>query len=269
MIWQLICTLKTRCSSPRTAGRNEAHGCTGRLPDARLSEPESPSWIKLPFRIPERLLSGTSDALRVIELTSARLRKDIDGLAEVPGDVPPDRVADLPAAPRQDGPASKAPADAAWRLRLLRAAWGPDSHPLSSGTMQSLTAGLPADVTVDLTGFEAMCVFPPPIGRIVLNLLLLAAESLPMGGTIRLAGSADDLFLRIAGVGAAWPAGMAICAVDEAAAVTAITDAAMTGAGGVQMPLTTLLAHASGVRLSFLLASSSRGEPPILRLGGG
>jgi histidine phosphotransferase ChpT len=225
----------------------------------------------LPFRIPERLLSGASDAFRVIELTSARLRKDIDGLAEVPGDVlPAGRVADPPASAWHDGPASKAPADPGCRLRLLRAAWGPGSHPLSSGTLQSLAAGLPADVALDLTSVEASCVFPPLIGRIVLNLLLLAAESLPMGGTIRLAGSADDLFLQIAGVGAAWPAGMAVCAVDEGAAVTAITDAAMTGAGGVQMPLTALLAHTSGVRLSFLLSSSSsRGEPPMLRVGGG
>jgi hypothetical protein len=222
----------------------------------------------LPFRILERLLSGTSDVFRVIELTSARLRKDIDGLTEVPGDVPGGRVADRPVAARHNGPASKAPTDPAWRLRLLRAAWGPNGHPLSSGTLRAFAAGLPADLTVDLTGVEARCVFPAPIGRIVLNLLLVAEESLPTGGTITLAGSADDLFLRIAGDGAAWPTGMAVCAVDEAAAVTAITDAAMTGAGSVQMPLTTLLAHTSRVRLSFLLSSSSRAEPPMLRLGG-
>jgi histidine phosphotransferase ChpT len=214
----------------------------------------------LPFRILERLLSGTSDALRVIELTSARLRKDIGGL--------PEQADDTPTAALPDRPAGKAPSDPNCRLRLLNAAWGPDSQPISSDTMQSLAGGLPADVTVDRAGLDANCMFPHPVGRIVLNLLLLAAESLPMGGTVRLAGSADDLFLQIAGPGAAWPTGMAVCAVDQAAAVAAITDAAMTGSDSVQMPLTTLLAHASGVRLSLLLSSSGRAEPAMLRLGG-
>jgi len=225
-------------------------------------------------------LSGTSDALRVIELTSARLRQDLGGFAEPPGEVLAEQVRGAPSVPRLDRPDGKAPADPAWRLKLLHAAWGPDSQPLGSSTLRSLAAGLPADVTIDLSGFEGTGVFPPPIGRIVLNLLLLAAESLPEGGTVTLAGSADDLFLRISGLGAAWPAGMAVCAVDETAAVAAATAAAIAtrggdagaggapGAGSVQMPLTTLLAHASGVRLSFLLATSSRTEPPMLRLGG-
>jgi hypothetical protein len=214
----------------------------------------------LPFRILERLLSGTSDALRVIELTSARLRKDIGGL--------PEQADDTPTASQIDGQARKAPTTLNRRLKLLNAAWGPDSQPISCDTMQSLAEGLPAAVRVDRAGLDADCIFPHPVGRIVLNLLLLAAESLPRGGIVRLAGSADDLFLQITGPGAGWPAGLAVCVVDQAAAVAAITDAAITGSDSVQMPLTTLLAHASGVRLSLLLASSGRAEPPMLRLGG-
>jgi hypothetical protein len=205
-------------------------------------------------------LSGTSDALRVIELTSARLRRDIGDLTE--------QADDVPTASQPDRPARKAPTDPNWRLKLLDAAWGADSPPISSDAMQSLAAGLPADVTIDRAGLDANSIFPHPVGRIVLNLLLLAAESLPMGGIVRLAGSADDLFLQISGSRAGWPGGMALCAVDQAAAVAAISDAATTGIGSVQMPLTTLLAHASGVRLSLLFSSSSRSEPPILRLGG-
>jgi hypothetical protein len=214
------------------------------------------------------ILSGTSEALRLIELTSARLCEDIGGPGEPFDDGPAERIGEMPPASRHNEITGKAPLDPAWRLRLLRAAWGPDSQTLSSDGLQSLAAGLPADVSVDPTGLEETCVFPPPVGRIVLNLLLLAAASLPLGGTVMLAGSADDLFMQIAGPGAAWPAGLAACAVDQATAVAAISGTPLNGGGGVQMPLTALLAHTSGVRLSFLLSPSSRSEPPMLRLGG-
>jgi hypothetical protein len=203
----------------------------------------------------------------MIEQTSARLCESIGGLAESRHGTSGERDGAMPSAPWLAGSEGRAPADPDYRLKLLRAAWGPDDNKvLSCAYLRYLAVGLPADVAVDPAGVEEHCVFPPPIGRIVLNLLLLAAESLPAGGTITLAGSADDLFLRIAGRGAAWPVGMAACIASEAIAV-----AAMTGGGGgsAQMPLTALLAHASGIRLSFLLSASSQTEPPMLRLGGG
>jgi hypothetical protein len=219
----------------------------------------------LPFRILEIVLSGTTQTLRMIEQTSARLCKGIGGLAEPRHDAPGERGGTVPSAPWLAASEGKAPADPACRVKLLRAAWGPDENKaLSSAYLRSLATGQQADVAVDPAGLEDNCVFPPPVGRIVLNLLLLAAESMPSGGTITLAGSADDLFLRIAGRGAAWPTGMAACIADEAVAIVA-----MTGGDGAQMPLTALLAHASGIRLSFLLSASSRTEPPMLRLGGG
>lgn len=166
-----------------------------------------------------------------------------------------------PLGPKCDTAVGQAPAS---RAELLQAAWGPDEGRLSPGRLVSLAAGLPVGVTMDAGGLAPDCAFQPRLGRIVLNLLLLAAEGLPRGGAVMLAGTADDLFLRIVGPGAAWSAGMAECIVDEAAA-----RAALAGGPGVQMPLTMLLAHAAGVRLSFLMAGSGQAQPPILRLGGG
>ncbi len=94
--------------------------------------------------------------------------------------------------------------------------------------------------------------------------LVSLAAGLPSGGEIILAGSADDLFLRTNGPGAAWPAGMDACVADAAAA-----RAAIAADRGVQMPLTALLAHASGTRLSFLMASARQNGPPMLRLSSG
>ncbi len=113
----------------------------------------------------------------------------------------------------------------------------------------------------------------------MLNLLLLAADSMPAGGTVMLAGSADDLFVRIDGPAAAWPTAMAVCMVNEAAA-----HAAISAGKAAQMPLTALLAHAAGVRLSVLMSPaahtpsahtpsahtpSAHTPASIVRLGGG
>jgi histidine phosphotransferase ChpT len=208
-------------------------------------------------------MSGTNSALRLIELTSARLCHDISGLVGSLGNA---------VAASADGSARtpafrKAALDTAhalttW-LELRRAAWGPDAEPVSLTRIQSLAHGMPERVTVDASALGQGTVFPAATGRIVLNLLLLAADSLPSGGTIILAGAAGDLFVRIAGPAAAWPAGMAVCLSDETAARSALTELR-----SLQMALTALLAHAAGVRLSVLLSSATQNEPPILRLGG-
>ena len=105
-------------------------------------------------------------------------------------------------------------------------------------------------------------VFPASLGRIVLNILLLAADSLPEGGQIMLAGTPEDLFIRIDGPAAAWPAGMALCLANEAEARSALTDGRHP-----QMALTVQLAHIADMRLSALLATHTQSEPAILRLG--
>lgn len=185
-------------------------------------------------------MSAHSEASRLIEMTSERLCRDIA---------------------RADGRGHDIAATS--RAKLLEAAWGARESNLSAAAIVSLAAGLPAQISIDPSGLEPDCVFPAPVCRIVLNLLLLAADSLPSGGTVMLAGSPQDLFLRIDGPAASWPSGMGACVVDDAAAT-----AALKAGGMVQMPLTTLLAHASGIRLSFVLSPSGQSEPAILRLGG-
>jgi hypothetical protein len=96
---------------------------------------------------------------------------------------------------------------------------------------------------------------------VVLNLLLLAAEALRGGGTLRLSGAPDgELLIRIDGPRAAWPAGLAACLADEEAAWAALDDPR-----ALQAPLTALIARQAGVRLSMLLPSGiAGGVPPLL-----
>jgi histidine phosphotransferase ChpT len=197
-------------------------------------------------------MSGTDSTLRLIELTSATLCHDISGLVGSLGD-------DADAMELQNPLLDRLTA----RLALRAAAWGPEGEPLTLAGMQSLARGLPKQVVVEASALERGTVFAASAGRIVLNLLLLAADSLPNGGTIMLAGSADDLFVRIAGPAAAWPAGMALCLANETEARLALN-----AWSAPQMALTALLAHAAGIRLSVLFSPTEQNEPAILRLGG-
>jgi hypothetical protein len=104
-------------------------------------------------------------------------------------------------------------------------------------------------------------VFPSPASRLLLNLLMLAAEGLPGGGTVGLAGGPADLFVMIAGPRAGWPSGLAACLADPAEAFAALTDTR-----ALQMPLTALLARGHDVRLSLLMGVGN--GIPGLRMGG-
>ena len=146
---------------------------------------------------------------------------------------------------------------------LCGAAWSIDETALSVDRLAALAGSLAPGVMVDLSALPPAGVFAPKPARILLNLLILGAASLPAGGTVHLLGEPADLFLRIAGRGASWPHGTGACLVDESAAHTALR------AGDHRlMPLTALLAHAAGIRLSFLHAPRASGEPSIVRMGG-
>ena len=96
------------------------------------------------------------------------------------------------------------------RLRLLRAAWVGDGMPLDLTRLAELAAGL-ADrrIVLDLAGLPPATVFDPPIGRVVLNLVLLGAVALPAGGTVWLERVEGDLVLGVAGPRVEWPVGLA------------------------------------------------------------
>ena len=151
------------------------------------------------------------------------------------------------------------------RLRLLSAAWGQDSEPVDVVQLQTLADSLFASprLRLDLFGMDPDAEFAPGAGRLLLNVLLLAAESLPGGGIVALSGSpANNVVVTIAGPRAAWPPRFWACLTDETAGwATAIT------ARHLQAPLTALIAREHGIRLSMLMSAGAGSEasvPPLL-----
>ncbi len=151
------------------------------------------------------------------------------------------------------------------RLRLLRAAWAGQPEPLDLTRLTALAQGLAARrVGLDVSGLPTETVFPAPIGRLVLNLLLLAGESLPQGGVLRLDGGSSDLVARLHGPRAAWPAGLIGMLADATGAGQSLGDPRT-----LQAPLTVLLARHHGLRLTVLLptgpipADPNAGAPPL------
>ena len=206
-------------------------------------------------------MAAIKDALRLAELLCARLVHDLSSLAgSVRGVL--ELANEEASAPSQTlGVASDTAGELMLRLRLYRAAWGPDPQALPVAELHELSRGVTGAhrLTLDTAALPSDTVFPPAVGRLVLNLLLLSAQSLPVGGAIRLAGKENDVFVQILGPRAAWPPGMAACLVDEA-----VTLASLTSPRDIQMPLTALMAHASGLRLSMLMGPG--GDVPPLRL---
>ena len=99
----------------------------------------------------------------------------------------------------------------------------------------------------------------------MLNVLMLAAECLPAGGAVAVAGDpADAVVVSLIGSRAAWPAGLAGWMADEGQAWAAIGDQGSEASRGLQGPLTALIARAEGMRLGFLMAGKPEGAPPII-----
>jgi histidine phosphotransferase ChpT len=214
----------------------------------------------------ERPVTATSDAMRLAELLCARLCHDLSGLlGSLIG------VLEIAREEQADSEtlllAEETAVELGERLKLLRAAWGQDGEDLDLIRLQHFADGLTTSrrLRLDLGGMEPEAVFIAPKARVILNVLLLAAESLPGGGIVALSGSPDShLVVTLAGPRAAWPAGFGACLLDETAAWAAAT----AGARGLQGPLTALIAREHGVRLSLLMAAGPGAEgdalPPLL-----
>jgi histidine phosphotransferase ChpT len=200
------------------------------------------------------LMPDLSVTLRLVEMMCARLCHDLGGLIGTVGN-----AIDIVAA--DDGRdnevlafASSAARMLGQRLRLLRAAWGPETDAIRLPALIHLvTPPLAARrIDLDTASLPPDCLFAPSVARVVLNLLVLASDSLPRGGRIALQGDPSDLLIRIDGQDAAWPDGFASCMGDE---VTAF--GALEGARSAQMPLTVLMARGSSLRLSMMPRLSS------------
>lgn len=209
-------------------------------------------------------MAELGDTIRLVELICARLCHDLGGLIGTVGNALEMVAEDAGRDNEVLAFASSAANALTQRLRLMRAAWGPETEALALPALVKLVAPALAArrVGLDARALPPDCVFPPPIGRVVLNLIVLACDCLPRGGTIVLMGKPADLLVRIDGPGASWPPGFAECMRDEAAAI-----AALTGARSVQMPLTALFALSRELRLSPVLGPTTGIE--ALRLSAG
>ncbi len=203
-------------------------------------------------------MAARAEALRLAEAAATRLCHDLSGPIGSLNQALELAAMELSAQCEAFTLARQAAAELAHKIRLLRAAWGGDGPALDLTGLRSLAAGLRAEL--DLTGVPADTVFSPPMARVLLNVLLLANESLPTGGRIALSGTATDVFVAIEDLNAAWPPGLPLCLADEDAAMAAISNPRT-----LQMPLTALLAHGHGLRLSVLLGGP-KGVPAPLRL---
>jgi histidine phosphotransferase ChpT len=205
-----------------------------------------------------------SGSLNLAELLCARLCHDLSGLlGSLTGVL--EIAREEQAQSETLVVAEETAVELAQRLKLLRAAWGQDGEPMDLLQLQIFAESLSSSrrLRLDLAGLDADSVFPPAAGRLILNVLLLAAESLPGGGIVALSGSPDsNVLVTIAGPRAAWPPGLGACLTDEAAAW-----AAATSERSLQGPLTALIARRNGIRLSMLMpggAGNDTALPPLL-----
>jgi histidine phosphotransferase ChpT len=211
-------------------------------------------------------VTGMNESLRIAELLCARLCHDLSG--------PLGALIGVLEVAREEQPDSETLAlaedtavELGQRLKLLRAAWGLDGDDLDVTRLRGFADCLSSSrrVRLDLAGLQPDAEFPPPVARIILNLVLLAGESLPGGGIVALSGSPSSAILvTISGPRAAWPAGFAVWLNDEAAAWEAL----IADPRRIQAPLTALLARGLGLRLSMLMPAGPMGDaevsPPLL-----
>ena len=232
------------------------------LPDLGLAELGLPDLGLAELGLADLGLADLSLAdLGLAELVCARLCHDLSGLlGSLTGTLELVNEAGPPS--EELSVATDTAVALTLRLRLLRAAWAGPPEPLDLPELTALARGLPASrVGLDVSHLPPATVFPPAMGRLVLNLLLLAAAALPQGGTLYLDGAADDVIARIAGPRAAWPAGLIGMLADPAIARRALGEPRT-----MQAPLTALLARHHGLRLTAMLATGPAEPAPPLRL---
>jgi histidine phosphotransferase ChpT len=201
------------------------------------------------------------DRLHLTELVCARLCHDLGGSLGLLVDLL-ELVAEESGSTEALSIATENAAAATRRLKLLRAAWTAPAEPLDLLTLADLAEDLARrQIHLDLTDLPTATVFPAPVGRLVLNLLLLALDALPRGGVLRLEGGADEVIVRLEGPNATWPASLAGLLSDPASAWQALIHPR-----SIQAPLTVLLADHHGLRLSLLPPAGAPGAGPRLRL---
>jgi histidine phosphotransferase ChpT len=207
-----------------------------------------------------------ADPLQLAELICARFSHDVSGLLGSLNGVLELAVEAPGPATEEVALASKAAAELVARLQLLRAAWGGVSDALDLDTLRAKMHGVDGGhrMRLNLDGLPDATVFPPPMARVILNVVLLARDAMPRGGVLALSGDpTSHVMVQIVGPDAAWPAGFAACIVDEARASAALGDPR-----DLQAPLTAIIARAMGIQLSLMMAAgpSMAATPPPLMI---
>jgi histidine phosphotransferase ChpT len=215
-------------------------------------------------------MTADGASLRLAELVASRLCHDLGGAAGVVA-AALDLAEDEPATAAEALAIARSGAKALTaRLRLLRAAWGLATAPLSVADIAALARAIGCPerpVRIDLTALRGPRELPPGAGRLLINLLLLGADALPRGGAVRLGGRTDgEITVEIEGTQAVWPRGLADWLGHAAAAWTStVSDPEPWRlVRTLQGPLTALLADASGVELSMTAAHDPSAPQPLL-----
>jgi histidine phosphotransferase ChpT len=203
-------------------------------------------------------------SLRLAEAMNARLCHDLSGLVGAVSGMLQLEANDAASAGNDAmelALAKEAADQLARRLKLLRAAWGPGTGRMGRLSQSDLAAGLPRSppIRLDLSRLAPDAVLPPGMGRMAVNLILLAAQGLPAGGTISVSGGGKELMVGIEGERAGWPAGLAGCIADEQAAWDMLETPR-----GLQASFTVLLSREFGFSLSLLLGAESKAPPLYL-----
>ncbi len=211
--------------------------------------------------------NDADDTLLLAEMLAIRLCHDLSGpLNALVGAV--ELLHEEPAvAEEAAGLASEAGDAMVRKLRLARAAWGGGGGGLEVEEVRCMLDGVfGRNLRLDLGGLARTVPFSPPAARLVLNVLLMAAESLPAGGVVAVSGSpGHDIVVRIQGPRAAWPAGLAGMLADPANARQRLRACeGVEAARALQAPLTALIVHASRMRMTFLLGPRVEEAPPLL-----
>jgi histidine phosphotransferase ChpT len=147
------------------------------------------------------------------------------------------------------------------RLRLYAAAWGGATADADGASLARLLESAPAAprVSFRLDHLAPGGTLPAALVPLALNAALLAAEALPRGGTVSVAGSAAaGLVVCPEGRDAAWPAGL-LALLGGAPASAALQD----GPRRVLAPLLLGLAEEAGWAVA-LAQGGKPGVPPLL-----
>jgi histidine phosphotransferase ChpT len=139
------------------------------------------------------------------------------------------------------------------RLKLFAVCWGGPTTEYDGQAIGALLLGAPASPRVQFTVDALSPARPVPAGLVplVLNAALLAAEALPRGGIVHLAGSADAGFTILPqGRNLAWPAGLL-----QLLAGHGVQAAMEDGPRRVVVPLLLALAEEQGWALSLAMGA--------------